>query len=472
MTAPRAVSPILDGFTLDQPFSRHDGCLCCRVTDKSSGDPFVLKVISLPESATQMKTLLMAGAFPDRAIANAYFKEQARAILNESKTLQHMATLSGFVDFDSVQVVAAEEDNGFEVYLLSPQRTSLQQMIQQPGLTHLEVVNMALDVCTALSSCRHAGFFYVNLKPSNVFCMGQHYRIGDLGFLPLSAIGHAALPERYQNSYSPPELLVGGQYVNDSADVYALGLMLYQAYNGGQLPGKNDIAGQLLPPPKYADYEMAEIILRACAPDPQLRWNDPEQVRTALSRYLQRNGVRNSPIIAPQLRKQKDHTPVVEEFLPETYDESDFQTPLWGDHPPKDTPAAPETAPLPPTDHKKTSFRKKAIIAIVILSLILAAELVIGAFLLRSDQLKVDDFTASADGSTTILTIQCSGDTSDGWIVTYRADNGAEKKLYFVGQSVQIPALTPGTVYTFELSAQGDQTLIGQTRIEYTVPQS
>lgn len=403
MTAPRPVSPILDGFVLGEIFSSRDGSICCRAREKSSGEPFVVKMISLPGSARQMEALLMAGAFADRNAANSYYKEQARAILGEARTLQHMAALSCFADFDSVQVVPAEGDNGYEIYLLSPMRTSLQQLMTQPDLSQQQVINMALDICTALASCRHAGFFYADLKPSNVYAIGQNYRIGDLGFLPISTVGHAPLPEQYRSSYTPPEVLAEGGLLNDTADVYALGLMLYQIYNGGLLPTEEDTAGQLLPPPRYADYEMAEIILRACAPDPALRWNDPEQVALALSRYLQRNGSKNQPIISAQLRKMESEKPSpVEPFLPEEYDEVEFRVPLWD----IESPGVVESAPVEPPQRRRTEQKafphRKGLIAIGILTLVLIVELIVGYYLLRPSADAEQDGTVSTGESQSV----------------------------------------------------------------------
>jgi hypothetical protein len=47
----------------------------------------------------------------------------------------------------------------------------------------------------------------------------------------------------------------------------------------------------------YADYEMAEIILKACAPDPEDRWQDPIQMGQALVSYMQRNCADDTPIV-------------------------------------------------------------------------------------------------------------------------------------------------------------------------------
>ena len=97
----------------------------------------------------------------------------------------------------------------------------------------------------------------MDLKPANVFYSeAQGYRIGDIGFASLASLPYSSLPVQYRSTYTAPELLDEMAVLNSTVDVYALGLILYQAYNGGVLP--NIAPGTLLPTPSYADYELAE----------------------------------------------------------------------------------------------------------------------------------------------------------------------------------------------------------------------
>ena len=83
--------------------------------------------------------------------------------------------------------------------------------------------------------------------------------------------------------------------LNLTADTYAVGMILYQLYNDGQLPFHGSAPEEPLPSPLNADYELAEIIMRAIHPDPEARWKDPEEMGHALATYLQRNTVNDTP---------------------------------------------------------------------------------------------------------------------------------------------------------------------------------
>ncbi len=319
MSEPRLISPLLDGCMIGEAISCHNGVRCCPAIRQSTGEKYIVKIISVPASQVQLDALLLTGAFEGKEAALAYFAEMAHDVLKEKDVLDTLSHLEGFTGYSDAQVVAMEEGIGFEVYLLSPYKRSMERIMATDTLTHLSVVNMGLDLCAALAACRHSGYLYVDLKPENIFfTQERNYRIGDLGFIPLSALKHTTLPEKYRSRYTPIEVLDTMAVLNDTVDTYALGLVLYQAYNGGKLPEKHT-PGEALPAPEYADYEMAEIILKACSPDPQKRWENPIKMGQALVNYMQRNTVNDEPIIPPVLEPEAEaaNQPEAEEFLPE-----------------------------------------------------------------------------------------------------------------------------------------------------------
>lgn len=301
MTEPKLISPMLDNFAMGGAISDHDGVRCYPAMENDTNDRYIVKIISIPASQTQLDALLLSGAYPSKDAALVYFKELSEGIIQEAEILNKLSQVEGFLPYKSFQCVPMEEQSGFDVYLLgSYKRTLTKQFIRHP-LTHLDAVNLGLDLCAALSVCRRAGFLYVALKPNNVFVTNDKgFRIGDLGFVRLDSLKYASLPDKYRSEYTAPEISDAFSSLNTTIDVYALGLILYQAYNNGTLPLNDEItSADPLPPPAYADYEMAEIILKACAPNPEDRWQDPMEMGQAIVTYMQRNGANDTPIVPP-----------------------------------------------------------------------------------------------------------------------------------------------------------------------------
>ena len=292
------ISPLLDGFTLGASISEHHGVTCCPAIKENSSKKYIVKIISVPATQAQFDALLLAGAYKDPGDAMEYFRENGEYILQEAEILKTLSKIEGFLPYDGWQMEPiARRRLGYEVYLVGSYKRSLDKYIRKNAITHLEAVNLGLDLCAALSVCRQSGYLYADLKPSNIFVSEKkEYRIGDLGFLRLDSLRYTSLPERFFSPYTPPELLDPMAPINLSIDTYAVGMILYQLYNDGLLPFTDSAPLETLPSPCHADYEMAEIIMKAIHSDPEQRWSDPKDLGKAIASYMQRNSVNDIPI--------------------------------------------------------------------------------------------------------------------------------------------------------------------------------
>ena len=288
MSDPKLISPLLDNFIIGDPISEHDGVLCCPAISKETDEKYIVKIISIPESQTQVDALLLSGAFADRDSVTRYFKSIADSIIEEIGILQKLAQLEGFTSVDAYQIVAKDDGLGFDIYLLSAYRSTLRHLLRKTPMTHAKALNLGLDLCAALSVARRMGYMYVDLKPTNIYLDdSQEFRIGDLGFLNIGSLQYASLPERYNSEYTPPEIADAFSDLNQTLDVYAVGLILYQVYNNGNLP---EMTAESIPAPAYADTEMSAIILKACAANHEDRWQSPVEMGQALVNYMQQKG--------------------------------------------------------------------------------------------------------------------------------------------------------------------------------------
>jgi len=309
MSEPRLISPLLDDFIMGDPISDHHGICCCPAIKNGTEDKYIVKIISIPASQAQMDALLLSGAFSDETAALAYYQEIVDDTVAEIGILKGLSEQEGFTPYDAWQIEPMENGKGYEIYLLRSYNRTLDRHFKRHSFTHLDALNLGLDICAALSVSRRSGYLYVGLKPANVFVTDQHqYKIGGLGFIRMDSLKYASLPEKYRSIYTPAEVSDAYSALNPSMDIYAAGLILYQAYNNGALPFCDDVQpGDRLPPPLYADYEMSEIILKACDPDPAIRWQDPMQMGQAIISYMQRNGAKDTPIVPVPASEADSH---------------------------------------------------------------------------------------------------------------------------------------------------------------------
>lgn len=316
MSETKLDTSLLDGFSLGAPMSSHDGIICHPAMKENSEQKYIIKTISIPASQVQLDALLLTGAYKDPADATDYFRELAQSVTQEAQILQKLSKLDGFLPFEQWDMVPMEQGKlGYEVHLVSTYKRSLEKYMRKNPVTHLEAINLGLDLCQALAICRRAGYLYVDLKPSNVFLSkGKEYRIGDLGFVELDSLKYTSLPAKYRSAYMPAEVLDDLKTLNETVDTYALGMILYQVYNNGNLPQPLKDPAQPFPTPSNADYEVAEIIMKALSPNPRERWQDPMEMGQALIAYMQRNTVNNTPIVPPAAELPEDAQPLLDEF--------------------------------------------------------------------------------------------------------------------------------------------------------------
>lgn len=299
MSDPKLISPMLDNFDMGAPITDRMGIRCCPAMKKDADDKYIVKIISIPASRVQLDALLLTGAYADEASAQAYFKELSDTVAEEVRILNRLSQLEGFLPYEDTQTVPMDDQTGYDVYLLSTYKRSLEKHFRRSPMTHLGALNLGLDLCAALTVCRKSGYLYVDLKPGNIYLTADNsYSIGDLGFVDLNSLKYASLPDKYRSQYTAPEVQDAFSSLNTTIDIYAAGLILYQAFNDGVLPFCGETAPcEEFAPPAYADYEMSEIILKACAPDPADRWQDPVEMGQALVSYMQRNGANDTPIV-------------------------------------------------------------------------------------------------------------------------------------------------------------------------------
>lgn len=298
----RMISPLLENFSVGDSLIRHNGVTCYPALEKETGARYIVKVISIPESALQLEAFLISGVYPNREAALNYFKGLANGVLHEAEALNQLSKLEGFLPIAGMQAELTENYSGYEVYLLSEYKVSLRRLMREKNMTHLGAMNMALDLCAALVTTRNSGCQYVDLKPENIFLDDDgHYKIGDIGFVPISCLKYATLENRYRSAFTPPEVSDPYAPLSNNMDIYALGKILHCIFNTGDL--ENVTAEPVLESPHFADDELSAIIMKACAVDPSERYASPKEMGQALVTYMQKNTVNDARIIPEEEQK-------------------------------------------------------------------------------------------------------------------------------------------------------------------------
>ena len=173
----------------------------------------------------------------------------------------------------------------------------LRALLEQNGaLSVRQAVDIGCQVCAGVGYAQHSGLVHGDLKPGNVLIRpdGQA-KVVDFGLA--RALGESAMDEDGElvwgtPAYFAPEQATGGQ-VSPATDVYAIGVILYEALTG-QLPFDGDdseMARQHLyetPPPvnrinPRVPARLAKIISQAMQKKPDDRFVTADDMGQALA---------------------------------------------------------------------------------------------------------------------------------------------------------------------------------------------
>ncbi len=186
---------------------------------------------------------------------------------------------------------------------------TLSGLIKKMGrLLPLQSIPILVQILNALGAAHAAGIIHRDLKPDNVFILPQKggvqnfVKILDFGVSKFSQLSGEAMNVTRAGAvvgtpyYMSPEQARGSSAIDQRTDIYAIGVLLYQATTG-QVPYQAETFNELLfkivlevapPPQTYVpdlDPEFAAIIQRAMAREPDQRFQSCQQFRDALLRY-------------------------------------------------------------------------------------------------------------------------------------------------------------------------------------------
>lgn len=311
MSELKLVSPLLDEMIVEKEFPERNGRTIYTLRKKGSDERFTLNRLSVPASDSQVRALILSGAYPGEEAVHEYYGKVVADLSQELEKGKALAASGCYSAPIGYQSVVKECGIGYDVYMLYPQYVPLSVLLSENAISNLRAVNLGIDLCDAVCAFRDAGYLFENINPDNIFLTQTgRFVIGGLGLAPLEDLRYACVPEEYIGAYSAPELSDITAPLNLTVDLYSIGMVLYRVYNGNHGPFEDEntgglmadklrLTGKQLPTPLFADYELASIILKACAFHQQDRYQSPEQFKQALILYMQRNEVSDSLIVPP-----------------------------------------------------------------------------------------------------------------------------------------------------------------------------
>lgn len=256
-----------------------------------------IKVISIPADSSEIDSLRSEGL--DINATKTYLNGIVDDFVSEIQLMESLKGVQNIVSVEDYKVVEKTDEVGWDIYIRMELLTPLNTYICDKNLTENDVIKLGCDICTALEVCAQRNIIHRDIKPENVFVNDfGYYKLGDFGIARKMESLTGGLSQKGTFNYMAPEVANSGNY-DARVDTYSLGIVLYRLLNNNKLPfldtekqllnpneRKNAverrIRGEALPAPCNASPSMANLILRACAYDPNARFGSATEMKQAL----------------------------------------------------------------------------------------------------------------------------------------------------------------------------------------------
>ncbi len=261
-----------------------------------------LKAISVPVDQEEYENVMSNGM--DEQGASKYFREYVQIISREIEVMSKLRGHTNIVGYEDHKIIPHANGIGADILIRMELLTPITNYLKaNNGISRQNVIRLGIDMCRALEVCKQYNIIHRDIKPANIFVSDSgSFKLGDFGVARVASATTGASTRAGTMNYMAPEVFHGQKY-NSSVDIYSLGLVMYQLLNANRMPFTppypkemsyqdaeqarvKRLAGAIMSPPAYASGKLAKIILHACAPDPDKRYNDPAQMRRELEAVL------------------------------------------------------------------------------------------------------------------------------------------------------------------------------------------
>ena len=261
-----------------------------------------------------------------QAADNPMYKD---LFLSEARTLASLQHPQITLIYDAV---FDENENRFYIMMEYVEGISLKNLIQESDvpLPLDMVIKIATGVLEALNYAHHKNIVHRDIKPDNIVIQGDTVKLTDFGLATLASILAKGEPGFIVGTpaYMSPEQ-IGGEGIDGRADLYSLGVTLFEMMSGGKRPFEYGERRDMLmahieqTPPSVRQFNPAvpltldEIITKLLAKHPDDRYDSAQVVldmfnalharRKFSRRYRQLREVESRPLLgrADELDKIK-----------------------------------------------------------------------------------------------------------------------------------------------------------------------
>ena len=260
-----------------------------------------LKVISIPKDKAELNEVEMSCATKEETIS--YYDRIRQNITTEIDMMEQLKGKTNIVSFEDHDIIPHNhgKEPGYDIFIRMELLQDFGSVIGQESrqwTDNREIARLGKDIAEGLRICHGHKIIHRDIKLSNIFRSPDgDYKIGDFGIARNVSDAQLTMSIKGTYNFMAPEIY-NREYYDFRADIYSLGMVLYQLLNKNRGPFLpldrvptavekeqaliRRMKGETLAAPVYAKDALAAVILKACSYDKEQRYQTMEDFKQAL----------------------------------------------------------------------------------------------------------------------------------------------------------------------------------------------
>lgn len=195
-----------------------------------------LKVISIPtESQVQEYIRRTGNKSVEDLIKN--FESVIKVTVNELNKLHQLKENFNIINYYKHFTIRQDSPIGWDIIIIMENATSIKNHIFNGKMSLLDIIKMAIDMCTTLIVCKKHGIIHGNIREDNIFYSKDgRFKLGNF-FIEKNLVD-----QETTSMYFPPDTKSRTYYT----DFYSLGITLYRLLNNGRFPFMPDYPKEIM----------------------------------------------------------------------------------------------------------------------------------------------------------------------------------------------------------------------------------
>ena len=255
----------------------------------------VLTHISIPRDEQELQQICREFGDADGSVIRDYLYHELQQYQDGYDAYMSLIGYTNILAVEDFRILEKKDMPGYDVFIRTERLKDLRELAASETFSGAEITQLGRDICKALEILEEHQIKGGKLGPDTIF-RGHYgdYKLGEISINAKNRISRFMAPECFLGKET-------GLY----SDIYALGMVMYWLANEKRLPFldlqaitmaqrdealRRRLEGEKLPAPSKAEPSLAQIILKACAYDPEERYQHPGEMRKDLERLTQPDG--------------------------------------------------------------------------------------------------------------------------------------------------------------------------------------